>query len=79
MGHRLYRQGGGKLEFLYLMGRNDRCGSRALGEDTAQALVRLRRELPTASVTTLISEMTRRRLASLDVILQAPTVYRFLH
>ncbi|CAO0823029.1 hypothetical protein DFAR_3460008 [Desulfarculales bacterium] len=28
------------------MGRNNRGGSRALDEDTAQALVRLRRELP---------------------------------
>ncbi|CAO0822563.1 hypothetical protein DFAR_3170022 [Desulfarculales bacterium] len=38
----------------------------------------LRRELPTASVTTLISEMVCRRLTSLDVILKAPTDYRFL-
>ncbi|CAO0824536.1 hypothetical protein DFAR_60002 [Desulfarculales bacterium] len=76
---RLYRQGGGKLESLYPMGRNDRCGSRALDEGTAHALARLRRELPTASVTTLISEMMHRRLTSLDVILKAPTVYRFLH
>ncbi|CAO0822039.1 hypothetical protein DFAR_270009 [Desulfarculales bacterium] len=35
---RLYRQDGGKLESLYPMGRKDRCGSRALGEDTAQGL-----------------------------------------
>ncbi|CAO0822922.1 hypothetical protein DFAR_3380005 [Desulfarculales bacterium] len=42
-----------------LMGRNGRSGSRALDEDTAQALVRLRGELPTASVTTLISEIMR--------------------
>ncbi|CAO0819661.1 hypothetical protein DFAR_1050020 [Desulfarculales bacterium] len=61
------------------MGSNDRGGSRALDEDAAQALVRLRRELPTASVTTLISEMMRRRLTSLDVIIKAPTDYRFLH
>ncbi|CAO0822778.1 hypothetical protein DFAR_3290026 [Desulfarculales bacterium] len=45
---RLYRQGGGKWESLYPMGRNDRGGSRALDEDTAQALARLRREMPTA-------------------------------
>ncbi|CAO0820447.1 hypothetical protein DFAR_1590002 [Desulfarculales bacterium] len=61
------------------MGSNDRNGSRALDEDTAQALIRLRRELPTASVTTIISEMMRRRLILLDIILKAPTVYRFLH
>ncbi|CAO0824867.1 hypothetical protein DFAR_960003 [Desulfarculales bacterium] len=41
--------------------------------------VRLRKKLPTASVTILISEVMRRRLTSLDVILKAPTVYRFLH
>ncbi|CAO0819787.1 hypothetical protein DFAR_3180020 [Desulfarculales bacterium] len=41
------------------MGRNDRGGSRALDEDTAQALIRLRRKLPTTSGTTLISEMMR--------------------
>ncbi|CAO0821260.1 hypothetical protein DFAR_2210068 [Desulfarculales bacterium] len=43
-----YPQGGGKLTLLYPMGSNNRGGSRALGEDTTQALVRLRRELPTA-------------------------------
>ncbi|CAO0821453.1 hypothetical protein DFAR_2350004 [Desulfarculales bacterium] len=39
------------------MGRNDLGGSRALDEDNAQALVRLRRKLTTAtaSMTTLIS------------------------
>ncbi|CAO0822754.1 hypothetical protein DFAR_3290002 [Desulfarculales bacterium] len=31
------------------MGRNDRSGSRALDEDTAQALVSLRRELPSST------------------------------
>ncbi|CAO0822677.1 hypothetical protein DFAR_3220008 [Desulfarculales bacterium] len=34
-------------------------GSRALDEDTAQALTHLRRALPTESVTTLISETMR--------------------
>ncbi|CAO0823906.1 hypothetical protein DFAR_3990031 [Desulfarculales bacterium] len=46
------------------MGRNDLGGSRALDEDTAQAMVRLRRERPPASVTTLTSERMRRRLTS---------------
>ncbi|CAO0823253.1 hypothetical protein DFAR_3600007 [Desulfarculales bacterium] len=50
-----------------------------MDEDTAQALIHLRRELPTASVTTLIGEMMQRRVTSLDVILKAPTVCRFLH
>ncbi|CAO0823476.1 hypothetical protein DFAR_3710034 [Desulfarculales bacterium] len=67
------------MEALYPMGRKDRDVSRALDEDTAQALVRLRRELPTPSVTILVSEMMRRRLTALDVILKAPIVYRFLH
>ncbi|CAO0821176.1 hypothetical protein DFAR_2190002 [Desulfarculales bacterium] len=59
MGVRLYRQGGGKLKSLDPMGRNDRGGSRALDEDNAQVLVRLCRELPIASVITLISEIMR--------------------
>ncbi|CAO0821425.1 hypothetical protein DFAR_2330012 [Desulfarculales bacterium] len=63
----------------FLIGKNGRGGSRALDADTAQAMVRLRRERPPASVTTLISEMMHQRLTSLDVILKAPTVYRFLH
>ncbi|CAO0823568.1 hypothetical protein DFAR_3780003 [Desulfarculales bacterium] len=66
------------MESLYPMGRNDRGGSRALDEDTAQAMVRLRRELPTASMTILISEIMCQRLTSLDVILKALTVYRCL-
>ncbi|CAO0821563.1 hypothetical protein DFAR_2480013 [Desulfarculales bacterium] len=61
------------------MDRKNLGGSRALDEDAAQALVRLRRELPTALLTTLTNEMMRRRLTSLDTILKAPTVYRFLH
>ncbi|CAO0820675.1 hypothetical protein DFAR_3710026 [Desulfarculales bacterium] len=40
---RLYRQGGGKRVSLYPMCKNNRGGSRALDEDTAQALARLRR------------------------------------
>ncbi|CAO0821259.1 hypothetical protein DFAR_2210067 [Desulfarculales bacterium] len=30
-------------------------------------------------MTAIISEMMRRHLAALDMSLQAPTVYRFLH
>ncbi|CAO0824732.1 hypothetical protein DFAR_850030 [Desulfarculales bacterium] len=44
-----------------------------MDEDTAQTLIRLRRELPTVSVATIINEMMRRRLTSLDVILKAST------
>ncbi|CAO0822168.1 hypothetical protein DFAR_2870025 [Desulfarculales bacterium] len=74
-GFRLYRQGGGKRESRYPMSRNDRGGSRALDEGGHRpGPVRLRRELPTASVTTLISEIMHRRLTLLDVILKAPTV-----
>jgi len=75
---RLYRQGGQKLESLYPQGRNDQGRPRALDEDTAQALIRLKREMPKASVSTIIVEMRRRRLASPDVELEGPTVYRFL-
>ncbi|CAO0821693.1 hypothetical protein DFAR_2570004 [Desulfarculales bacterium] len=43
------------------MDSNDRGDSKILDEDTAQALARLRRELPTTSLTILLSAMMRRR------------------
>lgn len=76
---RLYRQSNGKLESLYPVGRSDRGRARAIDDDTAQALIRLRREMPSASVNTIIGEMIRRRLAPPDVALKPATVYRFLH
>jgi putative transposase len=74
-----YRDGNAKLESLYPRGRSDRGVSRGMDEDTALALLRLRKELPKATAPFLIREMNRRGLASPEVTLNLSTVYRFLH
>lgn len=74
-----YRDGNGKLESLYPRDRSDRGQSRGMDEDTALALLRLRKELPKATVPFLIREMSRRGLVSPGARLNLSTVYRFLH
>ena len=74
-----YKQGGGRLESLYPQSRNDRGQARAMDEDTVQSLIRLRKELQTAPVSTLITEAHRRRLVPAGTELRLSTVYRLLH
>ena len=76
---RVYKQSGGRLESLYPAGRSDRGKSRSLDEDTCQALIALRRELPRATAKKLIEQMQRRRLVAPGIKLRPTTVYRFLH
>lgn len=76
---RVYKQSGGRLESLYPAGRSDRGKSRSLDEDTCQALITLRRELPRATAKKLIEQMQRRRLVAPGIKLRPTTVYRFLH
>jgi putative transposase len=76
---KLYRESGGKLESLGVHDRSDRGKSRAMDEETALALMSLRRELPRATVPRLITEMNRRRPISPGKALNPSTVYRFLH
>jgi putative transposase len=73
-----YEQSAGRLESLYPQDRNDQGISRVIDTGTAQALVRLRREMPQRPVAGLIEEMVRRELASPGVRLKPTTVYRFL-
>ena len=75
----MYKQSGGRLESLYPAGRSDRGKSRSLDEDTCQALINLRRELPRATAKKLIEQMQRRRLVAPGIKLRPTTVYRFLH
>lgn len=75
---KLYKESGGKLEALVNHDRSDNGKSRAIDEETGLALVRLREELPKATVTRLINEMNTRRLVSPGLILTATTVHRFL-
>jgi transposase InsO family protein len=76
---RLYKDSGGRLESLCTQDRSDQGMSRAIDQETSLALMRLRRELPKATVPRLISEMNKRGLVSPGVTLNASTVYRFLH
>jgi putative transposase len=73
-----YQQGGRRLQALYPQDRSDLGATRIIDADTAQLLVRLRREMPRAPVRVLLEEMRRRRLLPPDLRLSVPTVYRFL-
>lgn len=76
---RAYLAGGRRLEALMPQSRSDRGSSRVLDEDTAQALVRLRAEMPKTTVRQLIAEARQRRLVDPEVYLSAATVWRFLN
>jgi putative transposase len=76
---KLYRESGGKLESLCVHDRSDQGKSRAMDEETSLALMRMRKEVPKATVPRLIEEMNKRRLVSPGVTLNPSTVYRFLH
>ena len=74
-----YTQSNGKLESLYPWSRSDRGVSRGMDEETALALIRLRKELAKATVPMLIETMEKRRLVSPGMALNLSSVYRFLH
>jgi len=75
---KLYKESGGKLEVLANQGRSDSGKSRAIDEETGLALIRLRRELPKATIARLLGEMNKRRLVSTGLVLTPSTVHRFL-
>jgi putative transposase len=74
-----YRDSNGKLESLYPSSRSDRGVSRGMDEETALALINLRKELPKTTVPMLIETMQKRRWVSPEATLNLSTVYRFLH
>jgi len=76
---RLYKDSGGRLESLCSRDRSDQGVSRAMDQETSLALMRLRKELPKATVPRLISEMNKRGSVSPGVTLNPSTLYRFLH
>jgi transposase InsO family protein len=76
---RLYKDSGGSLQSLCTQDRSDQGMSRAMDQETSLALMRVRKELPKATVPRLISEMNKRGLVSPGVTLNASTLYRFLH
>jgi transposase InsO family protein len=74
---RVYKAGG--LQALRPKGRSDQGRSRAMDEDTCEALICLRKEMPAATVPHLIEQMNRRQLVTAGTELNKTTVYRFLH
>lgn len=75
---KLYKDSGGKLEVLANQDRSDQGKSRIIDSETALALLRLRAELPKATIARIIKEMTDRGLVTPGLSLAPTTVYRFL-
>jgi transposase InsO family protein len=74
-----YQDRNGKLESLYPSDRADRGSTRVIDEETALALMSLRREMPKSTVPYLLETMYRRGSISAGSKLSLSTVYRFLH
>jgi transposase InsO family protein len=76
---RLYKENDGHLECLYPRDRSDQGECRAMDEETALALIALRKEMPGCKISYLIEQMKVRNLISAGTVLKPSTVYRFLH
>jgi transposase InsO family protein len=75
---RAYERSGRKLEAIYPRSRSDRGLGRALDDETALALTRLRQEMPTSTVRSLIRAAQQRRLVDPETHLAECTVWRLL-
>jgi putative transposase len=76
---RLYRNGNGDLKSLYPKDRSDQGKCRMMDEETCLALIGLRSKMPALAVPQLIEQMNRQNRVSPGIVLNASTVYRFLH
>ncbi len=76
---KLYIDSGNKLESLYPKRRDDKGQGRVLDDDTCQALIALRHQLPKLPVPELVKTMNERRLVTSGTTLNLTTVYRLLH
>jgi transposase InsO family protein len=75
---RLYEKSGQRLESLYPHSRSDRGQARALDQETTLALIGLRREMPTATVQSLIRTAQLRGIVEPQQYLAESTVWRLL-
>ncbi|NOZ69666.1 MAG: transposase [Deferribacteres bacterium] len=73
-----YRASGNKLESLYPRNRSDRGKSRAIGEETAQGLIALRKEQPELSLPVFMREAKQRKIIQPGIEVPYSTLYRFL-
>jgi transposase InsO family protein len=75
---RIYEESGRKLDSLRPVKRSDRGRSRSIDEETAQALIRLRQQMPRLPVKDLIVEMKKRDLITPGVTISLSTAYRVI-
>lgn len=73
-----YKRSGNKLEALYPQGRSDRGATRAIDDDTASGLIKLRQELPAITLPTLLREAKERKIVLPGREVAYSTLYRFL-
>jgi putative transposase len=73
-----YEKGGQQLEALYPHSRSDRGQARALDQETSLALIGLRREMPHATVQSLIRTAQQRGVVDSERYLAESTVWRLL-
>jgi len=74
-----YRDGGNNIKALYPKGRKDQGRSRRYDKDTCLALVRLRKQMPTVTVSNFIKEVEQQNLLPADIELKKSTLYRFFN
>jgi transposase InsO family protein len=75
---RAYERGGQRLEAIYPCSRSDRGTARALDPETTLALIGLRREMPHATVRSLIRTAQQRAVVDTEQHLAQSTVWRLL-
>jgi putative transposase len=75
---RAYERGGRKLEAIYPRSRSDRGSGRALDDETALALIALRREMPTSTLRSLIRVAQQRRVVDPETHVAESTLWRLL-
>ena len=73
---RLYDASGSRLESLYPGDRADRGRPRAIDEETALALVELRRQSRSTTLPVLLKEAQRKGIVSIDLKASHATIYR---
>ena len=75
---RAYEKGGQRLEAIYPRSRSDRGAGRALDPETTLALIGLRREMPHATVRSLIRTAQQRGAVDCEKHLAQSTLWRLL-
>jgi putative transposase len=73
-----YKASGNRLESLYPNEREDKGKSRAIDDDTATGIIKLRNEMPQATIPVLVRLARERKIVLPGKALAHSTLYRFL-